>query len=87
MNPVEAEIVQEQNRRRRVEEALKDAINRYGGVPHPITLDDGLMDVVDSLTRAEIVMALEDKFGHTVPDEEIDGWSITEIVDYFEKYA
>lgn len=73
--------------RQAVEDALKDALNRYAGLPLPITLDESIMETVDSLTQAEIVMSLEDRFSITVPDEEVDHWTLQEIIDYFEKNA
>ncbi len=53
---------------------LADIVNEVAGIPpHDVHLDKSFIDDldVDSLSMVEVVVAAEEKFGVTIPDEEV----------------
>lgn len=65
-----------------VEQKLKEAINRYAGIVDPDLASD-LLKSIDSLTKVEVILQLEDDFHVNVPEDEVDGWSVKEVIDFF----
>lgn len=70
-------------------EKVRDIIAEELGVDDvdSITMETSMMDDLDadSLDAVEIIMALEDEFEITVPDEDAEGFkSIGDIVKYIE---
>lgn len=71
-------------------EKVKDIVVEQLGVDDAdsITLETSMMKDLDadSLDAVEIIMALEDEFGISVPDEDAEGFqNIGDIVKYIEE--
>ncbi|WP_203335872.1 acyl carrier protein [Nocardioides limicola] len=57
-----------------VRAALADIVNEVAGIPvEDVQLDKAFIDDldVDSLSMVEVVVAAEEKFGVTIPDDEV----------------
>lgn len=57
-----------------VQEGLAEIVNEIAGVPtEDVTADKSFTDDldIDSLSMVEIVQACEDKFGVSIPDDEV----------------
>jgi len=72
-----------------VQEEVKDIIVEQLGVdPDKVTLEASFVDDLgaDSLDTVELVMALEEKFGLEIPDEEAEKLiTVGKAVEYIEK--
>ncbi len=72
-----------------VQEEVKDIIVEQLGVdPDKVTLEASFVDDLgaDSLDTVELVMALEEKFGLEIPDEEAEKLTtVGEAIEYIEK--
>ena len=71
----------------KVKEIIMDTINRS---EDKITLEANLKDDlgIDSLDSMELMMAVEDAYGITVPEEELPNLtSVKAIVEYVDKNA
>ena len=54
-------------------EGLAEIVNEVAGTPADITPEKSFTDDldIDSLSMVEVVMAVEDKFGVNIPDDEV----------------
>lgn len=72
-----------------VQEEVKDIIvDQLGVDPNKVTLEASFVDDLgaDSLDTVELVMALEEKFGLEIPDEEAEKLTtVGEAIEYIEK--
>lgn len=72
-----------------VRAALADIVNEVAGVdPDDVQLDKSFVDDldVDSLSMVEVVVAAEEKFGVTIPDDEVKNLrTVGDAVSYIER--
>jgi acyl carrier protein len=72
-----------------IEQRVKEIIVEQLGVnPDQVTLEAKFIEDLgaDSLDTVELVMALEEEFGHEIPDEEAEKLqSVGEVIKYIEE--
>jgi len=68
---------------------LADIVNEVAGVePNEVQLDKSFVDDldVDSLSMVEVVVAAEEKFGVTIPDDQVKNLTtVGDAVSYIER--
>ncbi len=71
-----------------IEQRIKDIIvEQLGSNPDQVTPDAKFIEDLgaDSLDTVELVMALEEEFGHEIPDEEAEKLqSVGDVIKYIE---
>jgi acyl carrier protein len=70
---------------------LAEIVNEVAGIPtDEVQLDKSFTDDldVDSLSMVEVAMAVEEKFGASIPDEELSNLkTVGDAVSFIEKHA
>ncbi len=72
-----------------IRSGLADIVNEVAGIPaEEVQLDKSFIDDldVDSLSMVEVVVAAEEKFGVTIPDDEVKNLTtVADAVTFIEK--
>ena len=74
-----------------IEQKVKDiVVEQLNVTPDQVTVDSKFIDDLgaDSLDTVELVMAFEEEFGFTVPDDEAEQLvAVSDVIAYIEKVA